>query len=50
MKTTNAFAFLLLLLCCSSSGRGQTLEWTRQLGTNQTDESLGVSADGLGNV
>jgi hypothetical protein len=27
-----------------------TLQWSRQLGTSASDESLGVSADGLGNV
>ena len=48
MKTTSV-AFLLLALC-SSSARGQTLEWTRQLGTSEWDVSYGVSADGLGNV
>jgi hypothetical protein len=50
MKTTNAVAFLLLVLCCVSSARGQALEWTRQLGTNEHDDGRGVSVDGLGNV
>ncbi len=50
MKTASAVAFLLLVHCCVSSARGQTLEWTRQLGTSNDDESFGVSADGLGNV
>ncbi|MEE8155377.1 MAG: SBBP repeat-containing protein, partial [Phycisphaerales bacterium] len=48
MKTTSV-AFLLLAFC-SSSARGQTLEWIRQLGTSEYEESHGVSADGLGNV
>ena len=43
-------ALLSLALCCAPSAYGQTLEWTRQLGTSETDKSYGVSADGLGNV
>jgi hypothetical protein len=50
MKTTSVVSFLLLVLCYVSSARGQTLEWTRQLGTSSDDASRGVSADGLGNV
>ncbi len=41
MKTTSV-AFLLLAFC-SSSARGQTLEWTRQLGTSERDSSKGVT-------
>ena len=33
-----------------SAARGESIEWTRQLGTSSTDRSNGVSADGLGNV
>ena len=29
---------------------GGTLQWTKQLGTSGPDSSMGVSADGLGNV
>ena len=48
MKTTSVVAFLLLVLC--SSARGQMLEWTRQLGTDVSDQAHGVSADDSGNV
>ncbi len=34
----------------SKYNSGGTLLWTEQLGTSSTDVSLGVSADGLGNV
>jgi len=50
MKTKSLVAYLSLALCYASSARAQTLEWTRQLGTSDTDQSNGVSADGLGNV
>ena len=48
MKTTSAF--LLLVLCCVTSARGQTLDWTRQLGIGGDQKSSAVSADVLGNV
>ena len=34
----------------SKYNAGGTLEWTRQLGTDDVDRSRGVSTDGLGNV
>ena len=39
-----------MIVCSVSSSDAQTLEWTRQLGTTERDQSFGVSADGLGNV
>jgi beta-propeller repeat-containing protein len=50
MKTNNLATFLLTALCCGSIAHGQTLEWTRQLGTSSIDRSWAVSADGLGNI
>ena len=50
MKTKSVVALFLLVLSNTSSVRGQTLEWTRQLGTSEFDSSEDVSADGLGNV
>lgn len=43
---------LVVLSVCSatSAARGESIEWTRQLGTSSSDYSQGVSADGLGNV
>lgn len=35
---------------CTDRVRGESLEWTQQLGTSLPDYSYGVSADGLGNV
>ena len=43
-------AQLSLALCCVPPAYGQTLKWTRQLGTSRDDMCKGVSADGLGNV
>ena len=40
----------LLFASAASAARGESVEWTRQLGTSGNDESFGVSADGLGNV
>ena len=48
MKTTRLVASALLLSCCASFVNGQTLDWTRTLGTISDDQGFGVSADGLG--
>jgi hypothetical protein len=50
MKTASFVTLLSLLICCTSTARGQTLEWIRQLGTSSADQRYGVSADGLGSV
>jgi hypothetical protein len=49
--------FLATLVTCLTSlpgwvthARGENVEWVRQLGTTSKEFSLGVSADGLGNV
>ena len=49
MKVTIILTFSVAL-CCTSAAQGQTVNWTRQLGTDETDGSSGISADGLGNV
>ena len=50
VSRTSAFALLTMALCSVSSARAQTLEWTRQLGTSESDSGWSVSADGLGSV
>ncbi len=56
MKTTRFFAVLSLVLggtllaLASTATASHRLDWTEQLGTSSDDFSLGVSADGLGNV
>lgn len=37
-------------LLVAEIARSESVQWIRQLGTSQQDDSLGVSADGLGNV
>ena len=44
-----SIAFLALASVCLPL-HAVTHEWTEQLGSNSSDESYGVSADGLGNV
>ncbi len=50
MRTTSLIAMLSLAVCNTALAQGQTLDWTRQLGTNRDDRGNGVSADALGNV
>src|SRR5688572_2839798 len=51
MKRLNYLCLVgLLFVSAASAARGESLEWTRQLGTSVEDQSRGVSADGLGNV
>jgi hypothetical protein len=43
---------LVICACCSIASRlsAQTLQWTREFGTPRTEWSVGVSANGQGNV
>ncbi len=50
MKTPSLVAFVSLRLCSAASVHAQAFKWMRQIGTTETDLSLDVSADGLGNV
>ena len=50
MKRLASLLCLAFLLFSAVGLRGESIEWIRQLGTSSTDESNGVSADGLGNV
>ena len=51
MKRLNYLCLVgLLFASAASAARGESIEWTRQLGTSAVDMSHGVSADGLGNV
>jgi hypothetical protein len=51
MKRLNYLCLVgLLFVSAASAARGESVEWTRQLGTSEFDNSRGVSADGLGNV
>ncbi len=50
MKATSVSALLLALFFPPMSVPGQSLEWSRQLGSKTADFGYGVSADGLGSV
>lgn len=43
-------ALTILLATISHSSRAETIEWIRQIGTWQWDDSHAVSTDGLGNI
>ena len=51
MKRLNNLCLVgLLFVSAASAARGESIEWTRQLGASSRDVSFGVSADCLGNV
>ncbi len=48
---SRTLALFFALACCQVRlGRGQSLEWVRQMGTSQSENAGGISTDGLGNV
>src|SRR3954454_12906101 len=50
MKRLASLLWLAFLLFSAVGLRGASVEWIRETGTSLTDESIGVSPDGLGNV
>ena len=50
MKPITCLLLLGLLLEFLSPARGESVEWVRQFGTEDSDRSYGVAADKLGNV